>query len=500
MMKKTWLFFALTLILIALLSMSCRQNKFFDGSDGHVNFSTDTVFFDTVFTSLGTATRLVMIRNPYNENLEIDKIWLDGHQDKVFRMNVDGISANEVEDIIIPPNDSIFIFVEATINPSDLNLPFVVSDSIMISTKGNVQSVKLVAWGQNAHYYRPTQQISGLPAFSQLSEYGVSSNDITWTNDKPYVIYGYLLIDSLLTLNIEEGAQIHMHPGAGIWVYRGGALNLQGEADNPIVIQGDRIEENYNDNAGQWDRIWINLDQKDQIINHTIIKNGFVGLQIEPYPFSLNQSRPAAKVEITNSIIQNMVGIGLFTRNINLTATNSVIGNCGTHLLGLTGGGNYSFTHCTFSNYWSGTRKDPSLLMTNYYEDLFGNDHYDNMDQAYFGNSIIYGNSDEEIGFDFDAKYNYSYLFEHSILRTKTDFDAAYVNNIYEPENTLVVDGEIRSSIFKDPSEFNYSLHEFSVARNIGDINVMGTLIEDIVSTPRSDGQPDVGAYEYKKD
>ncbi len=39
------------------------------------------------------------------------------------------------------------------INPGDADLPFIVTDSIVFETNGNIQDVDLVAWGgQNANF------------------------------------------------------------------------------------------------------------------------------------------------------------------------------------------------------------------------------------------------------------------------------------------------------------------------------------------------------------
>lgn len=482
-----------------ILFSSCRKERLYKENDAIVEFSTDTVFFDTVFTTIGSSTRRLMIRNPYNQTIEIDRVWIASGKTSVFRMNVDGIPSKDVSNVNIAPKDSAFVFVEVTIDPSNANLPFVVNDSIYVSVNGNLQKINLVAWGQNAYYYRPTQQVSGLPSFSYLSEYGVSSTTVTWKNDKPHVIYGYLMVDSLLTLKIEEGTQIHLHKNSGLWVYRGGNIEAVGKTDNPIVFQGDRLENYWEDNAGQWDRIWINGSDKDQIFDNVIFKNGFVGIQFEPFPFKEFPDRPAGKLLIKNSIFQNFVGVGVLARNTKMKFENTVISNCGTNNLALLGGGDYEFIHCTFANYWTnGTRKDPLLVMTNYYEDLFGNEVYNKMDKAYFGNSIIYGSQEEEINFDFDEATGFDYFFDHCILRTETVFDSSFVNNIYQPEPFLVVDGVTQNAFFKDENEFNFDITEYSIARDLGSLSVTGTLLKDIRENDRSDGKPDLGAYEFK--
>jgi len=54
-------------------------------------FSSDTVMFDTIFTSIGSATRNFRVINPYDTDLTIDLIKLAGGEDSKFRININGI-------------------------------------------------------------------------------------------------------------------------------------------------------------------------------------------------------------------------------------------------------------------------------------------------------------------------------------------------------------------------------------------------------------------------
>ena len=60
------------------------------------------------------------------------------------------------------------------------------------------------------------------------------------------------------------------------------------------------------------------------------------------------------------------VWIGIDARGSSLKAYNTEISNCGLYSVSLRWGGNYSFAHCTFANYWSimnisSIRSTPSL-------------------------------------------------------------------------------------------------------------------------------------------
>ena len=53
---------------------------------------------------------------------------------------------------------------------------------------------------------------------------------------------------------------------AGLWIFRYGALQVNGTKGNEVTFQGDRREANYTDEPGQWDRIWFNEGKTDNWI------------------------------------------------------------------------------------------------------------------------------------------------------------------------------------------------------------------------------------------
>lgn len=143
------------LVLTVFMVASCNKtDNFITDQGAKLSFSLDTLRFDTVFTSLGSATRSFKVYNEYDQPIRITKVRIEGNTGSVFRMNVDGYAAAEVESVEIWPKDSIYIFVEVTINPDQpvSASPFVVEDKILFETNGNDQVIHLEAWGQNAVY------------------------------------------------------------------------------------------------------------------------------------------------------------------------------------------------------------------------------------------------------------------------------------------------------------------------------------------------------------
>src|SRR5690606_8650681 len=95
-----------------VLVIGCRKERFIEKNGAALEFSTDTVYFDTVFSAVGSATRRLLIRNPHKESIKIEQIQLAGGENSVFRLNIDGNPTNSLKELVIKGNDSAFVFVE----------------------------------------------------------------------------------------------------------------------------------------------------------------------------------------------------------------------------------------------------------------------------------------------------------------------------------------------------------------------------------------------------
>src|SRR4026209_915111 len=106
----------LLLVFIAVILNSCRKDLITTNPADKLSFSTDTLTFDTVFTTLGTTTLYLTVHNPNNKKISVSNIHLGGGDASLFRLNIDGRQVNEATDVEIPANDSIYIFVAATVD------------------------------------------------------------------------------------------------------------------------------------------------------------------------------------------------------------------------------------------------------------------------------------------------------------------------------------------------------------------------------------------------
>lgn len=474
--------YAMTLAVLAvffvLISACDRRDIYETGPDSKLEFSRDTIIFDTVFTTIGTATRNLRVYNPHDRSIRISEIRLARGDNSPFRLNIDGQPASSMQDVKIAANDSMFIFVRANIDPNDFGAPLIETDSIVFLTNNNYQDVKLVAWGQDAYFYTNT----------------IVGSDYTFSNDKPHVIYGFLAVDSLYTLTITAGTQLHFHRGSFMLVYRDATLKVLGTPEEQVVFQSDRTEMYYRDLPGQWGHptagicIYLYPGSINNEIHHAEIKNGIVGIQVDTLG---NSASPTLK--LYNTQIRNMSGIGLLARGSHVEAGNTVIANCAESAIAILYGGEYDFRHMTIGNYWNrSARQSPSVFINNYYF-YEGNEISRDLIKAYFGNSIIYGGIQDELLLDAGDAGEFNYTFDHCFIRTRI--------NIAEDPNFINVTRN-EDPLFIDPTIHNLIPDTLSPVINAGSMEVINNspfnLTFDINGINRIiDEGPDLGAYEF---
>lgn len=316
-------------ISLLLIFFSCKKESFITSPDAKVTITTDTLKYDTVFVNSGSVYQFFKIINENNQKLRLSSVQIMGGASSAFKLNVDGISIAQVNNLEIEANDSLYVFVQVNINQSANNLPFILRDSIQISYNGNHKMVQLEAWGQNAHFFRNKQ---------------ITVNE-TWNNDLPYVILGSLIIYPNTILSINKGCRVYVHADAPIIV--DGTLQVNGGKDtiDRVYFRGDRLDEPYKDFPAGWPGIFFLANSKDNVFNYAVIKNAYQAIALQdPSP----NANP--KITLNECIIDNAYDAGIITVNSSVIAKNCLISNCGKNIL-LTKGGKYLFTHCTVASY-----------------------------------------------------------------------------------------------------------------------------------------------------
>jgi len=478
--KHKYFYFFTVLLAIGGLMMisSCDKDVVTTDPDVMLSFSMDTVTFDTVFTSLGSTTKLFKVFNEELQKVNIADLQLAGGSDSPFRLNVDGTAGVNFDDVELLAEDSLYVFVEVTIDPTDENMPFIVEDSILFTTNGNEQVIQLVAYGQNAVILN-----------------NVSVCDETFTSDLPYVFFNVVLVPEDCFLNIEEGAEFFVHRRARFIVE--GTLNINGTAQNPVSFQGDRLESFFDELSAQWTGIEL-LRGSEATVNHALLRNGVYGFVMgsilsDSISLSDFNEANAPLLTLNNSIIQNCFLSGISAFYGNVVATNTLIHTCGENNFQAEFGGDYQFYHSTLANYGSPTitHRDPIVSVTNaiqVQEDETTVVIESRPASVVFVNSIIHGDAEEEIAIAaVEGQEPIASLFDHCLISTMLDTSLIIFENCQF--NPLAED-----TLFVDRREWDFHLHPLSPAID----GALPTIIEtDLEGNMRSGAGADIGCYEF---
>lgn len=455
---------SLLLLSCCLLVLSCRKESFITSPDARVTITIDTLKYDTVFATAGSVTKTFKIVNENDQKLRISSVKLMGGNSSAYKINVDGTTGPEVTNLEIEANDSLYVFAQVNINPNATNLPFIVRDSIQISYNGTNRLVQLEAWGQNAHFLRNKQ---------------VLTNE-TWNNDLPYVILGYLYVDTNQTLTINKGCRIYVHADAPIIVE--GTLQVNGLKDTAdrVIFQGDRMDDPYKDYPASWPGIYFLGSSINNVLNYAIIKNGYQSIGVENPSTNANP-----KLTMNECIIDNAFDAGIIAVNSSIRATNSLVSNCGKNVY-LVGGGNYQFTHCTVVTYSSNfiQHKDPVLTVTN-----FSNNGNANLD-AVFRNCIFWGENgtvEDEVVVLKNGSTPFNVNFDHNLWKVQTA--PANVTSTQIVNNIAPNFDSVNSS----RNYYDFRLKTGSPAINKG---INAGIVIDLDGKTRPVGLPDLGCFE----
>jgi hypothetical protein len=394
---------------------------------------------------------------------------------------VDGISGTYFKDVEIAAKDSLFIFVKVTINPAQVNNPFLVSDSVVFRNKNSQQKVDLIAYGQDAHFVVADRESAYGPIKIAVQE----GQTVHWTNDKPWVIFGFATVDSLGTLIIDAGTKIYSHKNGGLLIHKGASLQVNGTAADPVLFKSDVLNYSMSENkSGQWSRIWIMESSQNSVLNHAIVENAEVGIDIESM-----QQREAGKTIIRNCLIKNSYFYGIQIRNAEVEMENTIIANSEqTNVLSMRVG-DLLANHVTIANY-KNTKNAAACAFKNYFFDyvVVGNTlqtiQYEGATNIIFNNCIVYGNKEEELleeaGEQTSSLINYQ--LNNCLVRSR--WNNAHLTQCIFNQDPL----------FKDISKYEFSLLLNSPAINAGKTGL--GITNDYAGNSR-DGQPDIGAYEF---
>ncbi|WP_179353944.1 right-handed parallel beta-helix repeat-containing protein [Winogradskyella vidalii] len=509
---------------ILMFWSSCREDFEFSPSQGQLEFVKDTIYLDTVFSTIGSSTYNLKVYNRSDDDIVIPTIQLENGESSLYRMNVDGSTGLEgegqvgkfFEDVELLANDSLYIFIETTIDIASPDLgalenQFLYTDRILFDSGSEQQDVDVVTLVKDAVFIYPEKDDDtdiietltfdvdgdGTPDETTLQGRFLGDDELTFTNEKPYVIYGYAGVGAGKTLTMEAGARVHFHADSGIIITSNGSLQINGELsndqellENEVILEGDRLEPLYADIPGQWGTIWLFNDSENNSINYTTIKNATIGIIAEG-----NQDATNAKLSIRNSQIYNTSSFGIRATGSSITAENLVINNSGQAAFAGTYGGTYNFTHCTIANYWNSSfREYPALLLNDYVVDENNVVYTNALTEANFNNCIIYGNDNPEFILESEGDiFNYKFTncllrFDDSSLEGSGNYNfddpTHYANNVFN-----------LNPQFEDAFENKMRIGDNSGAAGIGLSTFASQVPEDLLGVSRT-ASTDAGAYQ----
>jgi len=504
MRPKIVLFF----IGIIMTICSCRSDFETVASTGDLEFSKDTIYLDTVFSNIGSSTYRLKVYNKSKNDITIPSIKLGKGLNSKYRISVDGMQGTDgkiFNNVDLLAKDSLYIFIETTANITDANASdFLYTDQIQFDSGENLQNVELVTLIQDAVFLYPQRFADGttetLPIGNEkidgfyLDENDpVNGNELQFTNDKPYVIYGYAAVPSNKTATFEAGTRVHFHANSGLIVANNASININGtlsqtdKLENEVIFEGDRLEPDFSDVPGQWGTIWLTDGSTNNTLNHLTIKNATIGLLI--------QNNDGTTVSVKNTQIYNSSNYGILAQTAKINGENVVINNAGLASLACTYGGNYTFTHSTFNNNWNSSQQ-VAVLVSNYI--LGAVPEAKDLTAATFNNCIIYGSYSNEMSLNKKTGAAFEYQFNNCLIKFDTISNQFATNPDYQfNTDTAHYNGILLN---KDPKFFNISQNKFNIDETSAAFakgNSAYLIPLDILGNTRT-LPPDLGAYQNK--
>ena len=488
-MKKVLSLWIVVFALAAATGLSgCVDRLGFTTDPNHrLAFSCDTVAFDTLFTDVSSATQAFLIYNHNKANLSIAHASVAGGEDSPYRVNIDGLAGKTLSDLVIRGGDSMYVFVEVTIDPRGQDTPFEVHDSLQFTLESGVtQQVIFTASGQDATVLR------GM----------VVDSDTRFTAHRPYLVYDSLKVEEGSVLYLEPGTQLYFADKVEMQIH--GRMEAVGTADSLVVFRGARTDRMfdylpYDRLSAQWGGITLHESSFDNIFEYCDIHSGTYGLRAKSANMDNN------KMVMRNTQIHNVDEDALQLTSCKASFSNSLFTNAGGHCVNILGG-QIDFLHCTMANFfpWKSER-GVAVNIANYVEE--DNTMYPLLG-VNFINSIITGSKDEELISTIVAKTDTAdwseyalYNFKHSVInswRGSREPDTLHFNHIvWEHEDSTTYGRTNFRTI--DYSNFIYDFHldSLSVARGIASDEYLNLLPYDKDNQPRENKTVDAGCYQY---
>lgn len=362
------------IILTASILPSCIEDGITTSPAHQPAFSTDTLRIGTIFTDQATPTYSFRVYNRHDKILSISSIQLADDPDRIFRLNVDGLSGTDFTDVQIRPNDSIYVFVAATLPPNGSPLPVDILRHISFTTNGVTTQIPIKATGQDVvRVYART-----------------ITADTIWTADRPHQIFDSLVIAPGATLTIKSGSRLYFHDQSALIVR--GTLIADGTPEAPVDLSGDRqgnviTNVSFDLMSRQWQGITFAHTSRANRLTATTVRNTVHGILLDSVT---DASAPA--LTLVNCRLRNAHAHVLQATHSSVTAVGTEFAEAGSGTVSLHGG-SHIFNHCTFSNYYLFSAITGALIQFSHTTPETADQSGLPLTSAMVTNSIIYGSS-----------------------------------------------------------------------------------------------------------
>ena len=471
----------LTLLYIALLSVllgSCVEEAEFSSSPLYrLEFSCDTVSFDTLFTQVMSPTAKFLVRNRNDKSLRISSVQLVGGGASPFSVLVDGQYGTSMYDLQLRAKDSLYVLASVTVDRNGGDVPLMVKDSLVFTLESGVQQgVLLLAYGRDVTFLR-----------------GVDiAVDSTFAPGH-YVVYDSLSVAQGAKLTLQSGTTLYFHDKAFLKV--NGTLEALGTSEAPIVFRGDRTDRMfpylpYDRIPGQWDGVVFTSTSNDNVLSYCDIHSANYGIRVEQGDTVLN------RITIESSKVQNFHGNALELVMARATAVNSLFANSQGNCVKVVGG-DVRFIHCTIANFYVWRQRDVALALHNSIEGTPAP-----LRGALFANCVIAGSKADEImgyltNLGDTVPNPVNYRFENSLINTVDAADSCFVNIAYDSISVSPFGKEHFRLIDHDVFDYDFRLTAESKARGLANDEYLEQLRVDIDGVLRTAGAVDAGCFQY---
>lgn len=480
---RRYLFYIISFLFSSAYLVSCNDSDDFTTSrSALLTFSTDTIKFDTVISTIGSSTRQMMVYNRNADGVRVMTARMKKGSDTPFRVNVHGSylereSGAKAYDFEVRSGDSLRVFAEVTVPERGQDTPQEMIDTLIFTLESGVeQGVILSAVGQDAYIWKGK----------------VIDKDTALTSGRPYIIYDSLSVRKDVTLHLESGVQLYFHDGANLWVH--GRLIAKGTKEKPVVFRGDRTDRMfdylpYDNTPSRWGGIRLKSTSTENELDYVDIHSASYGIACDSADVDV------MKLTIKNSILHNIGGEGLGLYHCRSVVENTQISNTLGHCVAVVGGWT-EFVHCTLAQFypWDAARGD-ALYLANQWLALdypLQHAHFKNCLMTGYAEDVVMGNLKDEDG-------SLDYYFGNCLMRTVPSDDVRrFENVVYEPKEGENVSDKQFKLFDTDNFIYDFRLNEKSMAINIGSLNwAVDNPIDRYGVSRMEDTAPDAGCYEY---